>query len=98
MDKKLAGYIGMACRARKILIGDTAIKAIQKKDAKIVLLAEDCSLNTQKKVLDKCTFYQVKVLKVESKTELAYTIGRADVSFVAVVDEGFAKAIQNCLK
>lgn len=98
MDKKLAGYIGMACRARKILIGDTAIKAIQKKDAKIVLLAEDCSLNTQKKVLDKCIFYQVKVLKVESKAELAYTIGRADVSFVAVVDEGFAKAIQNCLK
>ncbi len=98
MDKKLAGYIGMACRARKILIGDTAIKAIQKKDAKIVLLAEDCSLNTQKKVFDKCTFYQVKVLKVESKAELAYTIGRADVSFVAVVDEGFAKAIQNCLK
>ena len=96
MDKKLAGYIGMACRARKILIGDTAIKAIQKKDAKIVLLAEDCSL--KKKVLDKCTFYQVKVLKVESKAELAYTIGRADVSFVAVVDEGFAKAIQNCLK
>lgn len=98
MDKKLAGYIGMACRARKILIGDTAIKAIQKKDAKIVLLAEDCSLNTQKKVLDKCTFYQVEVLKVEFKAELAYTIGRADVSFVAVVDDGFAKAIQNCLK
>lgn len=98
MDKKIAGYVGMACRARKVVIGDSAIKAIQKRDAKLVLLAEDCSSNTQKKVLDKCDFYRVKVLNVESKVELAYTIGRADVSFVAIVDDGFAKAILKCLK
>ncbi|MEG0077749.1 L7Ae/L30e/S12e/Gadd45 family ribosomal protein [Anaerorhabdus sp.] len=98
MDNKIAGYLGLANRARKTVIGDSAIKAIQKKDAKLVLLAEDCSLNTQKKVLDKCEFYHVEVVRVMRSIDLAYAIGRAEVSFVAICDEGFAKAIQKCLK
>lgn len=99
MDKdKIAGYLGIATRARKIVIGDSAIKAIQKRDAKLVLLADDCSSNTQKKVLDKCNSYRVEVVNGMRSVDLAYAIGRAEVSFVAVCDEGFAKAIQNCLK
>lgn len=99
MDKdKIAGYLGIATRARKIVIGDSAIKAIQKKDAKLVLLADDCSANTQKKVLDKCNSYQIQVVTGMRSIDLAYAIGRAEISFVAVCDDGFAKAIQNCLK
>ncbi|SJZ97502.1 L7Ae/L30e/S12e/Gadd45 family ribosomal protein [Anaerorhabdus furcosa] len=98
MDSKIAGYLGLANRARKVVIGDSAIKAIQKKDAKLVLLADDCSLNTQKKVLDKCNFYQVEVVRSMRSIDLAYAIGRAEISFVAICDDGFAKAILNCLK
>lgn len=98
MDNKLAGYLGIAQRARKLLIGETAMKAIQSKEAKLVLIAEDCSLNTQKKILDKCTTYQVEVIKIAHSADLSYAIGRGHIVLVAISDDGFAKAIRNCLK
>lgn len=98
MENKLAGYLGIAQRARKLLIGETAMKAIQSREAKIVLVAEDCSLNTQKKILDKCTTYQVEVIKVKHSADLSYAIGRGHIVLVAVCDEGFAKAIRDCFK
>ncbi len=70
------------------------MKAIRSKKAKIVILAEDCSKLTQKKVLDKCTTNQIEVIKVMGQEELSIAVGHSNIAFVAILDEGFAKLIK----
>ena len=60
--------------------------------AKLVLLAADASSNTEKKVSDKCKFYNVPVRKVEDRSVLGRSIGKEARVVVAVTDQGFAKA------
>ncbi len=95
MENKLKGLLGMAQRAKKIVIGETAMQAIRSKKAKLVILAGDCSERTQKKVMDKCSTYQIDVIKVERSCDLSDAIGKGNIVFLAIVDEGFAKAIKN---
>ena len=49
--------LGLANRARKVVSGeDLVIKEIRNARAKLVLLTEDASSNTAKKVTDKCNY------------------------------------------
>lgn len=98
MDNSLAGLLGMAARARKITCGDTAILSISEGQAKLVLIAADASDNTRKKVVDKCTFYQVPYLFVNHSIELSQSIGQVNRMYVAILDSGFKKSIEQYLK
>lgn len=56
--------LGLANRARKVVSGeDLVIKEIRNARAKLVLLTEDASSNTAKKVTDKCNYYKVPYKK-----------------------------------
>jgi ribosomal protein L7Ae-like RNA K-turn-binding protein len=93
MDKWLS-IIGLAARARKIISGEElVIKEIRNKKAKLVLLAEDGSDNTKKKVLDKCKFYGVPCRIVNDRYRLGKAIGKSERVVVAVNEQGFAKKL-----
>lgn len=97
MNKAL-GMLGLACRARKICSGDSVIKSIQNKKAKLVIIAEDTGDNSKKKLIDKCTYYKVPYVMIESSTALNQAIGEVNRKCVAVLDEGFAQKLHTCLK
>ncbi len=94
MNDKLKGLLGMAQRARKIVIGETAMHAIRSRKASLVVLSDDCSPRTSKKILDKCSTYNVDVIRVGRSDELSWAVGRSNIVFVAICDEGFARAIK----
>ncbi|RCK10940.1 DUF448 domain-containing protein [Bacillus licheniformis] len=64
--------LGLANRARKVVSGeDLVVKEIRHSRAKLVLLADDASANTEKKVTDKCRHYDVPVKKVGDRVLLS---------------------------
>ena len=63
----------------------------------LLLLAEDASKNTEKKISDKCAFYQVPLKRVENRSLLGHAIGKEARVVVAVLDEGFAQKLRTLL-
>ena len=98
MDRKIAGYLGLCARARKIVIGETAMMHITSKKAKLVFLASDSSDRTKKKVKNACNSHSVLCIDQFASHEISATIGQENRMIVAIEDEGLAKQILNCLK
>ena len=89
--------LGLANRARKIISGEELVlKEVRSGKAKLVLLSEDASVNTTKRITDKTTYYNVPMRKVENRQQLGHAIGRDERVVVAVLDEGFAKRRVAC--
>ena len=92
MDR-LYSLIGLAFRANKLLYGIKAMEAIEKKKVHLVILSNEASEKTRKKVLDKCAAYQVSVKYVDSKDDLSKAIGKENIVRVAIIDLGFTQSI-----
>ena len=105
-EKNLLGLIGICKKAGKTVVGVPMIcEHLQKYRQKrpigsegeielIVIEASDTSANTHKKITDKCIYYKVKHLKIESTCEiLGNAVGKGAVAAVAIADKGFCRAI-----
>lgn len=83
--------LGLANRARKIITGEEmVINEIRKKRAKLVILSNDASTSTKKKIQDKCNFYEVDFVEAGDREKLGQAIGKEQRVALAVLDEGFA--------
>ncbi|HSH24024.1 MAG TPA: YlxQ family RNA-binding protein [Massilibacterium sp.] len=95
MTEKWQSLLGLANRARKIVSGEgLVVKEVQLKRAKLVLLAQDASENTKKKITDKCSYYHIPLLLVKDRYTLGQAIGKDARVVVAVTDDGFAKKLK----
>jgi ribosomal protein L7Ae-like RNA K-turn-binding protein len=66
-DEKLRGIIGLAVRARQIVLGETmTIQAIRSNHAELALLDDSASANAFKKITDACENHAVPLAIVES--------------------------------
>ena len=93
-EKKVLNLLGLAQRSGKLASGEFQTeKAVKEQRAALVILAADASENTKKKFQNMCTFYRVNVLVLTEKDELGHSIGRSERSSLAIMDEGFAKAV-----
>jgi ribosomal protein L7Ae-like RNA K-turn-binding protein len=90
--------LGLANRARKIISGEElTVKQIQSGTARLILLSADASVNTTKKITDKCNSYEVPYKIVENRHLLGQAIGKEARVVVAVLDDGFAKKMVTLL-
>lgn len=92
------GLLGLATAARKVSIGDTLLEDVRRKQCKLVVIASDAAENTKKKIIDKCTYYAVDYVMIDTSEQLSRVIGKVNVKAVAILDQGFAKAIKNKMK
>ncbi|MBN2984038.1 MULTISPECIES: L7Ae/L30e/S12e/Gadd45 family ribosomal protein [Cohnella] len=93
---KALSRLGLAMRAGKLASGEEIVqKAIRSGDAKLVLLAEDASELTRKKVADKCASYNVPLLIGYTRYELGGAVGKPERVLFAVTDRGFADMIRS---
>lgn len=97
MDNKLFGMLGLAKRARKIVSGESVIHAIQNKSAHIVLISQEASENTIKKIKDKCQYYNITFRFVDESV-LNSAIGEYNRKAIAITDEGMSKKIMQLMK
>lgn len=97
-NKEWMSLLGLSSRARKIVSGEElVIKEIRNARAKLVLLSEDASANTTKKISDKCTYYQIPLRIVNDRYILGQAIGKDARVVVAVTDSGFANKLMSLL-
>ena len=93
----LARALGLCARARGLICGVPMICEAMRNKAKprLVLMADNVSENTRKRLQDKCTFYSVPLLTLPLDTAtLAHTVGKsATLGAVALTDENFCRLI-----
>lgn len=98
MKSSWESLLGLANRAGKCVSGEElVVKEIRQQRAKMILLAEDASANTRKKLIDKCTYYQVPYYIVPNRYELGNAIGKEQRVTVAVIDNGFAEKLKKLI-
>lgn len=91
---KVLSYIGLATKAGKIASGEFSTeKAVKEGNACLVIVAEDASDNTKKMFTNMCTFYKVPIYFVAEKEILGHAMGKQFRASLAILDQGFAKAI-----
>lgn len=93
-EDKVFGYLGLATKAGKIASGEFMTeKSVKEGKAKIVIVADDASDNTKKMFRNMCEFYHVPLYIMANKEQLGNAIGKQFRASLAVLDDGFAKAI-----
>lgn len=98
LESQIFQLLGIAMRARKIITGEElATREIQNGKAHLVIISNDASANTTKKITDKCTFFNVEKQVFGSREELGYAIGKESRVVLAITDAGFAGKLSELL-
>ena len=97
-EQKIASLLGLAQKAGKIASGELAVeKAVKSGQAKLVIMATDCSAATKKSYRDMTTYYHVEIHELYSKEQLGMFIGKMYRATLAVTDAGFCTAIKKLM-
>ncbi len=93
-EDKILNLLGLAQRAGKVISGDFIVeKSMKRKEPKLVLLAGDCASNNEKKYNQLAETHHIPLRSIGTKEILGTAIGKEVRVVVAVLDDGFAKAL-----
>ena len=98
---KLLGMLGLAARARKLLMGTELVtQGVRSGKARMVIVACDASENTKKRVFNCCVYYECECREVPvTASDLASALGHSgSLTSVAVTDVHMAKGIRKILE
>ena len=96
MKNKMYGLIGLARRAGRLLCGlGSVVDGIRGRNVFLVIISEDASDSSKKKITDKCGFYNVKYIFFGSMNDLGRAIGYNECTAVAITDKGFADSVSD---
>lgn len=97
--KKITNLIGLMQRAGKLITGeDLIIKNLKNKNIKLLIIAEDCGINTKKKLSDKAKFYDIEKIEVLTIDELSTSIGKDNRVAIGIIDSGFSSKLKILLE
>lgn len=93
-NKKILNLIGLATKAGKVVSGEFSTeKSVKDGRAFMVIVSEEASDNTKKMFTNMCTYYEVPIYFFGKKEELGHAMGKEHRASLAVMDDGFAKAV-----
>lgn len=99
LHQRLRQRLGLCQRAGRLASGEEAVlKALKNGTARLVLVSEDASENTRKRLEDKCLSSNVTLLRIGDRKLLGQAIGKGERVAIAVLDAGFAQAILTDMK
>ena len=97
-DHKIYSMLGLATKAGKIVSGEFMTeKAVKSGTACLVIVSEEASDNTKKMFTNMCRFYEVPLHIFGTKEDLGASMGKEFRASAAIIDDGFARAIQKKL-
>lgn len=97
--RSLLSMIGICKKAGAAVSGTDMICEALRRGAEapaVVIISEDASKNTEKRLTDKCKFYGTEAIKVPvSSSELGDALGKSGtVAAVGITDAGLAEAVK----
>jgi len=97
--EKIAGFLGMAQRAGKMVSGELAAeKAVASGQAAALIVAADASERTKETLLRAAGAKGIPVHSVLTKEELGRCLGKENRAVAALMDKGFAKAFEEKIR
>ena len=94
MKRKVLSLMGFAKKSGNLVSGvNTCSFAIGKGKAKLVILTEDISAGSEKKIMKEIRKKGVPYIKYGTIDELSHAAGESGRSVFAVLDEQFARSI-----
>jgi ribosomal protein L7Ae-like RNA K-turn-binding protein len=99
-ERGLLGVIGLCRGAGRAVIGTPMVCEALRGGAReaIVIEASDTSENTHKRITDKCAYYKVRHVRIESDSlTLGAAVGKSAVAAVMINDAGFCRAVEKKL-
>ena len=98
-NNKFFRMLGLAARAGALRFGEGAVRdSIRTNLAKMVIVAQDASENTKKKLSDNCKFYKVSYFEYGDRFALGSATGKGFAVVISVNDENFAKTLIDILQ
>ena len=95
INDKILGLVGLAARARKISFGaDSTEEEIQKRKAKLVIVAEDSSDRTKKRFTELCQEFNVPIIFYSNIEDISKAIGKQNKAIVSIKEANIAKQIE----
>ena len=94
MNKKFIGMLGLARKARKVILGYDNI--VQRQKSVILLIMSESAVERTKKNVE--ALNKPIIVVDMNKAELGYVLGAGEVSVVAVIDDGIAKQLTETAK
>lgn len=94
MINKVYGLLGICAKAGEIVSGtDITIENIEKKKAKLVIVAEDCSEKTIKNMKFICEKNEVPIHIFGKIDDISKSIGKSNRGVIGIKNENLAKEI-----
>lgn len=93
---KFLSMLGLSRRAGKIIIGTPLVtNSLPSGKVKVAFYTADASQNTEKRITDKCKFYNVKCINLEIPSEeIGKMVGmKTNVCVFGVTDDNFSKQL-----
>jgi ribosomal protein L7Ae-like RNA K-turn-binding protein len=95
---RVTQFLGLASRARKLVTGEELVtKGIQNRQIVLVIISQDASENTFKKITDKCRTYNVRWVQFGDRDLLGQAIGKGPRVVIGVTDSGFSARLQQLI-
>ena len=96
MPDKVLRYMGFAKKAGSLVSGvNTCTYNMNRGKAALVILAEDISENSEKKIMKEIRKSGTPFVKYGNIADLSHAVGQAERSVFAITDDQFAKTILN---
>ena len=96
--QKVLNLIGLATKAGKTASGELMTeKSVKSGKAFLVIVSEEASDNTRKMFTNMCTYYEVPLYYFGKKEELDRAMGKEMRASLAIVDGGFAGALEKLM-
>lgn len=94
MPDKTLRYLGFARKAGKLVSGvNTCTFSMNRRKAKLVILAEDISENSEKKIMKEIRRTGTAFVKYGKIEDLSHAAGQTGRSVFAITDDQFARTI-----
>ena len=95
----LSGPIGLCIRARACSFGfENALNMLQKSKSYLVIVSEDASEGTKKRMADKCRSYDTEIAVLDIRETLNRLKVKKEVKIISINDENFKKLFDKRLK
>ena len=95
---KINSMISLANKAGKLVTGEDAVRnSIRNGKVKLVIISEDASYNTKKRMSNSAAFYKVPSIIWGLKEEFGNSIGKSARSVLGITDVSFSNGINEKL-
>jgi len=91
--ERINGYLGLARRANRIALGETALHQCRHGRVSLLLIAKDASDNTREMAIRVASDNKIAYKLYLTKTELGSLIGKGSVALLGLLDRGLSKQV-----